>query len=106
MDEDSAPYVLFSKRTDFRIGEHIPCRCRVDECNRKSRAAGFCGQHYAVFWRGRRAAQRECCTIGECSRLRFRRGMCQKHYAEAPKGSIGKTRGRRRGKVGKAVALA
>ena len=59
--------------------------CKVDGCEGKHRAHGYCGKHYRqIRMFGRLTPEREYrphyCTVPGCARLHHARGKCRYHF--------------------------
>ena len=61
--------------------------CSVDGCQNKSRARGYCGNHYQKWIRYRDPLHvvkygTKQCSIEECSNKHMAKGFCEQHYGK------------------------
>ena len=65
----------------YREKQNAEKICKVDGCERKHHARGYCQIHYMQNRR------RGVCTVHGCGRDVDSRGMCQKHYQRFMRGA-------------------
>ena len=53
--------------------------CKVNGCNKKVKAMGYCSKHYEIDRRNRKG---EVCRIDGCSKFTHANGLCNSHYSK------------------------
>lgn len=54
--------------------------CRIEGCEKSTRARGLCHSHYMEWWRENRTSHRAPCSVEGCDELSSAKGYCPKHY--------------------------